>query len=274
MDRHDVFVILMVVGITIVVSLAVDVVKEAWGNPYALPDDHFGNSPEIDRERPTLIWCPTGPWEVSGDTDLNLSIHDNNEFAVINYTIAGYTFDLLNVENVKIAVPLGYYPGDLYVADEFGNYENRYGYGINFTAPSTVTIKMIYQENQADTYSCKGFDTTSWLLQPAYAASTQFSELTIVAGNATSDLQGAQDELTTLMTELEELKEQLLAEEVGYDETYIVNLNATHQAEVDRIIWEYENEIYEVMYHVNNTLTMVDDIRDDVREVIALCQGD
>ena len=254
------FMVLMLIPFTI--TAYAQIPNTGNNNPYALPDDHRGNSADLDREKPTLIWCPTGPWTVDEDITLNLSMHDNNEFSVINYTIAGITFDLLNNSVNNIAVPLGYYPGTLYVADEWGNYENRYGYGINFTTPSVVTINMIYQEDQADTYSCRGFEGYDWFLPPAYAASQQFSQLTITAGNATDQLQQAQLELEALRVELAILEaELLLKQESEYTESYITNLNATHQAEIDAIIVE-----------VNATLVLVGEVKEDVRHVLAYCR--
>ena len=260
MDSKLIFIALLTLipAITLIGVSTAQIENTGNNNPYALPDDH----PTTDREYPTLRWCPNGPWTVSEDTTLQLSMHDNSRFRVIEYHIAGEVFDLLNNSTNSLTLPLGYFEGTLIAEDVHGNSESRYGYAINFTAPSILTINMLYQENQADTYDCAGFQSQNSWMQLAWADSQQFSQLTITAGNVTDQLRLAQVQLETLKVELAILEAELeLKENTGYTAEYVQNLNMTHQAEMNDIVTE-----------VNATLILVNEVKQDVSDVLALCR--
>ena len=248
------------------IAVEATTVNDGNNNPYALPPDH----PTIDRERPTMTWCPDGPWEISEPTTLYLSMHDNNRFNHITYTIDGNEYDLLGNSQSTVQLSLGYHEGTLYAEDIHGNYEDRYGYAINFTQPTTLQIIMYYQEDQASTYDCDGVPN-SWFLQPAYASGglTQFHAMTIQAGNATEQLTAAQAELEKLRLELQILEKQLALQapdDTPYDQDDIDAALATLQE-------KHDTETAQIMTAVNQTLSIVDDLKQDVKRVIQLCRA-
>ena len=244
-------------------------VDTGMNNPYALPSDH----PTIDRERPTLTWCPDGPWQMNTSSTIYLSIHDNSRFNWIQYTIGGNTYDLLTGSHTVASLPLGYYEGTFYAEDVHGNYEDRYGFGVNFTTPSTLTIIMYYQDDQGDTYDCAGIDapqTWEGFLPAAWATSdrTQFHTMTIQAGNATEQLTAAQVELEKLRTELAILEKQLALkapDTTPFDQDDIDAALASLQT-------KHDAETAQIMTAVNQTLAIVNDVKTDVNRVIALCR--
>ena len=272
MDKHyamlvSILAIVTLLGATGIMISEATLPNTGTNNPYALPVDH----PTIDRERPTLTWCPDGPWEITEPTTLHLSMHDNSRFNYITYTIGGNSYDLLGAASSTVQFDsLGYYEGSLYVEDTHGNYEDRYGYAINFTTPTTLKIKMYYQENQADTYDCAGINSNWFILQPAYASSlTQFHEMTIqVKGNATEQLTAAQVELEKLRTELAILEKQLALkapDTTPFDQDDIDAALASLQS-------EHDAETKQIMTAVNQTLSLVNDVKTDVNRIIALCR--
>lgn len=163
-------------------------------NPYALSGDH----PTEDREYPTLIWCPvstayengydTRTWQVNKDATVYLSIHDNSDFAIIEYTIAGNTYNLLNNTQVDVAIPVGYYEGNFYAEDEHGNSEDRFDYGINFTTSATLDIVVVYQPDQSSAYDCAGIDApnTWWEgFLPAAYGTQELSRISLTGADTT-----------------------------------------------------------------------------------------
>ena len=260
MDRHYTMLVGILASVTLLGFTGIMIgeattINQGMNNPYALPDDH----PTIDRERPTLTWCPDGPWTITEPTTLYLSMHDNSRFNFITYTIDGNEYDLLGSTTSTVQFEhLGYYEGSLYVEDVHGNYEDRYGYAINFTTPTTLKIVMYYQEDQASTYDCAGITSNSWFFQTAYASGelTQFHEITMVAGNATEQLSLAQIELEKLKTELAIIEAELkLAEsqtdDTPYNQTDIDNavagVTSQHEQELAALVEKHNQELADAL---------------------------
>ena len=277
---HTYIVAMMIIsisGVAILATVDATIQNTGMNNPYALPDDHR----TIDREYPTMTWCPDGPWTITGPTTLYLSMHDNSRFSNITYTINGNEYDLLSFSSSTLQIPIGYYEGTLYAEDIHGNYEDRYGYAINFTTATTIKIIMYYQEDQKSTYDCAGISSNSWFFQTAYASGgvTQFHEMTITSGNATEQLTQAQVELEKLRAELAILEAQLklkAPDTTPFDQddidAAVTKANTAHQAELDALQTKHAQETTVIMTAVNQTLSIVTDVKQDVNRIIALCR--